>query len=178
MVFTSFSTLIFPEKSIELDNIRRMEPIYEKRRQLIKKIPKFWPIALFRHSSLEADLDKKEDQEALKYLEDIWIIRNPIEPRVYAIEFVRLSASLLFLNSTGMCLFRPLAVTPSFPTGCSKRNLHLLSRRIAKLKRPIVMDLNCRCLTSTGKGTSNQRFVRDGSKSYHMVVNKLSELSN
>ena len=65
-----------------------MDPVYNQRRQFIKTIPKFWPTALFRHAGLAIDLKNEEDIKALQYLTDIWVSRNPVEPRVYTIQFV------------------------------------------------------------------------------------------
>lgn len=71
----------------ELGKIKRMDPVYNQRRQFIKTIPKFWPTALFRHAGLAIDLKNEEDIKALQYLTDIWVSRNPVEPRVYTIQF-------------------------------------------------------------------------------------------
>ncbi|KAF5319496.1 hypothetical protein D9619_008731 [Psilocybe cf. subviscida] len=71
----------------ELGQIKRLDPVYNQRRQFIKTIPKFWPTALFRHAGLAMDLKIEEDIKALQYITDIWVERNPVEPRVYTIQF-------------------------------------------------------------------------------------------
>lgn len=71
----------------ELGKIKRMDPVYNQRRQFIKNIPKFWPTALFRHAGLALDLKIDDDIKALQYVTDIWVNRNPVEPRVYTIQF-------------------------------------------------------------------------------------------
>ncbi|KZW00659.1 hypothetical protein EXIGLDRAFT_830555 [Exidia glandulosa HHB12029] len=67
--------------------IKDLQPLYEKRRAVLKTIPKFWPQALFncQQFGLHALLD--EDRDALSYLEDLWIERDAVEPRVFTVEF-------------------------------------------------------------------------------------------
>lgn len=63
-------------------------PIYEKRRQIITAIPKFWPVALLNNSMIAFHVQHSADQLALSYLEDVWVVRDATEPRCYTIEFV------------------------------------------------------------------------------------------
>ncbi|PPQ66170.1 hypothetical protein CVT26_010893 [Gymnopilus dilepis] len=71
----------------ELSEIKRLEPIYEKRQQFVRKIPKFWITAMLRHAGLALDLKNEEDQRVLQSLVDIAVQRNQTEPRVYNLEF-------------------------------------------------------------------------------------------
>ena len=70
-----------------------MTPFYKKRREIVKSIPKFWPIALFRNSFLHQDLHLEDDQKILDYLNDVWVIRDPVEPRAFTIDFVNIFSS-------------------------------------------------------------------------------------
>jgi template-activating factor I len=65
-----------------------MIPVYEERRKVLKTIPKFWAIALLRHPNLSVEVRREEDFTLLQYLVDVWLTRNPVDPRVYTIEFV------------------------------------------------------------------------------------------
>ncbi|KAJ7139758.1 hypothetical protein C8R44DRAFT_765333 [Mycena epipterygia] len=65
----------------------KITPAYEKRRQVAKSIAKFWPVALMNHSHFAFFAQHSADQLALSYLEDLWIARDPVEPRCYTIEF-------------------------------------------------------------------------------------------
>ena len=65
---------------------------YEKRRQVLKSIPKFWPVALMNHPTLSTFVQHTADQLALSYLEDLWVAKDPKEPRCFVLEFVRHSA--------------------------------------------------------------------------------------
>ncbi|KAK7064539.1 SAC domain-containing protein [Favolaschia claudopus] len=65
----------------------KVTPAYEKRRQVTKTIPKFWPVALMNHSHFAIFAQHNADQLALSYLEDVWIARDPTEHRCYTIEF-------------------------------------------------------------------------------------------
>jgi len=71
----------------ELSQMKRMELIYETRRRFTTTIPKFWPTSFLRHVGLSMDLKNAEDIKALQYLTDVAIQRNPVEPRVFTIEF-------------------------------------------------------------------------------------------
>ncbi|KAG6869152.1 hypothetical protein C0993_012251 [Termitomyces sp. T159_Od127] len=66
---------------------KKLVPAYEKRREIVKTIPKFWPVALMNHSLFAYHVQHSADQLALSYLEDLWVERDPAEPRCYTIEF-------------------------------------------------------------------------------------------
>lgn len=67
---------------------QRFKPIYEKRRAVLSKIPKFWPMAMGQHAELYAYLQNKEDQDAISYLREINVVRDQKEPRAFTLEFV------------------------------------------------------------------------------------------
>ena len=79
--------------------MKRMEPIYESRRRFTTTIPKFWPSAFLRHEGLAMDLNNPEDIKALLNLTDVAIQRNPLEPRVFTIELVRIFGGYLTRTS-------------------------------------------------------------------------------
>ncbi|KAJ7102288.1 hypothetical protein B0H15DRAFT_875671 [Mycena belliarum] len=62
-------------------------PAYEKRRAVVKAIPKFWPVALMNNSHVAFFAQHSADQLALSYLEDLWIVRDTMEHRCYTLEF-------------------------------------------------------------------------------------------
>lgn len=72
-------------------------PVYEKRRAVVKAIAKFWPVALMNHGMLALHVQHNSDQAALSYLEDLWIVRDPVESRCFTLEFV--SAALCCGNA-------------------------------------------------------------------------------
>ncbi len=65
-------------------------PVYEKRRSVVKSIQKFWAVALLNHTMFAFHVQHHADQLALSYLEDLWVQRDPKEPRAFTIEFVSL----------------------------------------------------------------------------------------
>lgn len=65
-------------------------PVYEKRRAVVKAIPKFWPVALMNHGMFALHAQHNADQIALSYLEDLWLTRDSTESRCFTLEFVRL----------------------------------------------------------------------------------------
>lgn len=64
--------------------------VHEKRRVVAKAIPKFWPVALLNHDLFSVYAQHNSDRQALTYLEDVWVARNPQETRAFTIEFVSL----------------------------------------------------------------------------------------
>ncbi|KAF7784702.1 hypothetical protein Agabi119p4_867 [Agaricus bisporus var. burnettii] len=75
------------ELAIERDGQKKLMPIFEKRRELLKSIPNFWSVALIRHSLLSFQLAIGADQDALSYLEDLWVEKDPRETRCFKIDF-------------------------------------------------------------------------------------------
>ena len=65
-------------------------PFLRKRREDLKAIPKFWPIAPSNHPTVSIHAVHHQDKVALSYLEDLWLIRDPKEKRCFTLEFVRL----------------------------------------------------------------------------------------
>jgi len=66
---------------------KELEPIYTGRREILKTIPKFWPAALSRQPSIAVQSQHVSDQDALSYLDDIWVTRDIVEPRAFKIHF-------------------------------------------------------------------------------------------
>jgi len=64
-----------------------LRPLYEKRRQVIKSIPNFWPVAMMNNSTLAYHIQHNADQTALSYLEDVWVEKDVKEHRCFTIEF-------------------------------------------------------------------------------------------
>jgi len=60
---------------------------WEKRRQILKAIPRFWPVAMLNHPLFSIHAAHAQDQAALSHLEDVWIARNSEERRCFTIEF-------------------------------------------------------------------------------------------
>lgn len=79
-------------------------PVYEKRRAVVKAIAKFWPVALMNHGMLALHVQHNSDQAALSYLEDLWIVRDPVESRCFTLEFV--STALYCGNAGGRTEWR------------------------------------------------------------------------
>ena len=67
----------------------RSAPFLEKRRGVVKTIPKFWPVALLNHPAFAMHSVHHQDQVALGFLEDVWLTRDPNEGRCFTLEFVR-----------------------------------------------------------------------------------------
>jgi template-activating factor I len=67
----------------------QLTPVYQQRREALKSIPKFWPVALLKHSLFALEAQHDGDRLALSYLEDVWVVRDPREPKVFTLEFVR-----------------------------------------------------------------------------------------
>jgi len=64
-----------------------LTPVYEKRRAALKKIERFWPVALMHSSVVAFTAQHDADRLALSYLEDVWVVRDAHEPKVFTLEF-------------------------------------------------------------------------------------------
>ncbi|KAG5648226.1 hypothetical protein DXG03_006183 [Asterophora parasitica] len=86
-LFRVFDHTALTETLLERAAQLKLVPSYEKRRQVLAGIPKFWPVALMNNSIFAYHAQHSADQLALSYLEDVWVERDPAEPRCYTIEF-------------------------------------------------------------------------------------------
>ncbi|KAI0757286.1 hypothetical protein C8Q80DRAFT_1245737 [Daedaleopsis nitida] len=75
------------ELALERRAQEKMLPVYEKRREVVKAINKFWAVALMNHAMVAVHAQHNSDQAALSYLEDLWIVRDPAESRCFTLEF-------------------------------------------------------------------------------------------
>lgn len=75
------------ELAVERNASDKMQPVFEKRRPIVKAIPKFWPVALLNHELFSLHCQHRSDQMALSYMEDLWVVRDPAEFRAFTIEF-------------------------------------------------------------------------------------------
>jgi template-activating factor I len=82
---TSITHGLFAERRAQ----EQLTPVYQQRREALKNIPKFWPVALLKHSLFALQAQHDADRLALSYLEDVWVVRDPREPKVFTLEFVR-----------------------------------------------------------------------------------------
>jgi template-activating factor I len=65
----------------------KLIPVYQKRREVVCTIEKFWPVALMNNAVIAFHAQHSADQRALSFLEDLWVERDKQEPRCYTIEF-------------------------------------------------------------------------------------------
>ncbi|TFK41303.1 hypothetical protein BDQ12DRAFT_679231 [Crucibulum laeve] len=75
------------ELVLERQAQKTLRPVYEKRREIIKSIPAFWPVALMNHSLFNFHVQHNADKTALSCLEDVWVEKDPNEHRCFTIEF-------------------------------------------------------------------------------------------
>ncbi|KAG8881669.1 hypothetical protein FRB98_004198 [Tulasnella sp. 332] len=71
----------------EVNAIERLNAVYQKRREAVKGIKKFWPTVFDEHAELEPHLQYRDDLQALSHLTDFWLERDPKEPRAFTAEF-------------------------------------------------------------------------------------------
>ncbi|TFY83309.1 hypothetical protein EWM64_g702 [Hericium alpestre] len=64
-----------------------LTPVYQKRRETLKAINKSWPVALMNHNMFAIHAQHDADRIALSFLEDLWVARDPKEPKAFTIEF-------------------------------------------------------------------------------------------
>jgi len=63
-----------------------LKAAFEKRRAVVKSIPKFWFTVLSNCDTITLYAQHEEDRAALEYVEDIWIERDEAEPRAFTVE--------------------------------------------------------------------------------------------
>jgi template-activating factor I len=106
---------------LEFISQEKHAPVWEKRRQVLKTIPRFWPTALMNHSLFSIHAAHAQDQAALSHLEDVWVSRNPEEKRCFTIEFVSFPEPYMRveLNPLGLSVFQgePVLLKPGFEKG-------------------------------------------------------------
>ncbi|KAG0304662.1 hypothetical protein BGZ98_005204 [Dissophora globulifera] len=81
------------QKRVEL-----LSPIWEKRRALIAKIPKFWSTVVQKHDAL-AQMVEEVDLPILEHLTDVWVKHDSKDARNYEIIFT-FSENPHFKNKT------------------------------------------------------------------------------
>lgn len=86
----------------------------EKRREVLKGIPKFWPIALLNHPTVSIHAVHQQDQVALSYLEDVWLTRDPKEKRCFTLELVRCFHSLSYPHREAHIVLQYFRENPFF----------------------------------------------------------------
>ncbi|THH17400.1 hypothetical protein EW146_g3391 [Bondarzewia mesenterica] len=64
-----------------------LTPVYQRRREALKSIKMFWPVALMNHGVFAVHAQHDADKTALSYLEDVWVVRDKREPKVFTLEF-------------------------------------------------------------------------------------------
>ncbi|KAF9359723.1 hypothetical protein BGX26_011584 [Mortierella sp. AD094] len=74
------------ELEIALKRNELMTPVFEKRREVIAKIPKFWPTVL-QFSEAMSSLIEEHDLPVLEHLTDVWVKNDPKDPRPFDIIF-------------------------------------------------------------------------------------------
>ncbi|CAG7849243.1 SubName: Full=Related to SET protein (Protein phosphatase 2A inhibitor) {ECO:0000313/EMBL:CCA67976.1} [Serendipita indica DSM 11827] len=71
----------------EFASIYKHEPFYQKRREAVRKVPDFWLRTLQNDTSFVTLYgNHREDLEALKYLEDMNVVRHKPDPRAFTLE--------------------------------------------------------------------------------------------
>ncbi|QRV88247.1 Nucleosome assembly protein (NAP) [Ceratobasidium sp. AG-Ba] len=71
----------------DLARLRILQPLYESRRKVLSEQKNFWGIALSQHHEIGEYLDHPDDAQAMSYLRDIWVERDPKEYRAFTLEF-------------------------------------------------------------------------------------------
>ncbi|KAG9119057.1 hypothetical protein FRC07_006113 [Ceratobasidium sp. 392] len=75
------------EIASELAAIRILQPLYASRRKTLSEQKCFWGIALGQHPEIGEHLQDPNDAQAMTYLKDIWVERDPQEYRAFTLEF-------------------------------------------------------------------------------------------
>jgi template-activating factor I len=74
------------ELAVERNSQQVLIPQYAKRRETLKTIQKFWPWTLSKFPTFALASTLPDDQQALSYLEDVWVEYDSVEHRAFTIE--------------------------------------------------------------------------------------------
>ena len=72
---------------------KKLGEAWAKRRELLKTIPKFWPVALMNDPRFALHVQYPDDRKAFMHLEDVWVQRDAEEPRSFTVSLVSGCAS-------------------------------------------------------------------------------------
>ncbi|ELU44519.1 ATP-dependent DNA helicase recQ [Rhizoctonia solani AG-1 IA] len=72
---------LMKELERKLAALKILKPLYESRRKTFASQKNFWGIALGQHSEIGQHLLDSKDAEAMTYLRDVWVERDPNEHR-------------------------------------------------------------------------------------------------
>lgn len=159
------------------ENHKRLAPVYVKRRELLKTIPKFWPVALMNNTTFAIHVQHVEDQKALLHLTDVWLERDPTEHRAFTLEFVSvtftsycpLPSSTPFPSACSLPMLGRRELTKFYPHSTSgririlamrysRRSTSSPTRRLRRMKHLMKMELRTACSTLTGNVTLSLRY--------------------
>lgn len=75
------------EIAVEIAAHKILQPLYAARRKTLAGQKNFWGIALGQHPEIGQHLQDPEEADAMTYLRDLWVERDPNEHRAFTIEF-------------------------------------------------------------------------------------------
>ncbi|KAF8594152.1 hypothetical protein BDV93DRAFT_482018 [Ceratobasidium sp. AG-I] len=75
------------EIAVEIAAHKILQPLYAARRKTLAAQKNFWGIALGQHPEIGQHLLDPEEADAMTYLRDLWVERDPKEHRAFTIEF-------------------------------------------------------------------------------------------
>lgn len=148
---------ILSMNTIERAAQKALLPIYEKRREVVKKIPKFWAVALMNHPMIGIHAQHNTDQAALAYLEDVWMVRDTQETRAFVLEFVRPPSVSSLCDARRWCSYSISRRTPSSRTRSSRSSTNSFLRPQLRTKSPTPTVSRPPCSISRGRGTLTSR---------------------
>jgi len=114
-----------------------LTPVYQKRREVLKAINKFWPVALMNHAMFAVHAQHDADRTALSYLEDVWIVRDAREPKVFTLEFVRFTPVMFsFCERAKHCHTQYFKENPYFADSVLKKVYEFVPSRAVEDEKP------------------------------------------
>ncbi|QRV99502.1 Nucleosome assembly protein (NAP) [Ceratobasidium sp. AG-Ba] len=75
------------EIAVDAATIKIMQSVYQKRREAVKTLPRFWGTALAQHDQLAVYMAGPDDLKALTHLSDLWVEYDEVEPRAFTVNF-------------------------------------------------------------------------------------------
>ncbi|KAG8699684.1 hypothetical protein FRC09_006459 [Ceratobasidium sp. 395] len=75
------------EIAVDVATNKILQTAYQKRREAVKALPRFWGTALAQHDQLAVLISGQDDMKALSHLTDLWVEHGSTEHRAFTIFF-------------------------------------------------------------------------------------------
>ncbi|EGW34084.1 uncharacterized protein SPAPADRAFT_59507, partial [Spathaspora passalidarum NRRL Y-27907] len=154
------------EKQLEITRLKKVHPLYEKRREILKSIPKFWYIVLAEGDEF-VEYVNLDDLKYIEFIDDIYVYYPIADTDVSEDNFKDFSITISFAESE---LIPKQTVTKHFKTIFGEEGEKITSEPVDIIWPTDIEDLNPRAIKQKNKGkqlsTEDKKNYRAGMRSF------------